>query len=167
MMDTKQPFEKVVELHGATVLRVCRAVVGPSEADDVWQETFLSALRAYTELPQDANVEAWLVTIAHRRSLDSVRAAGRRAVPVEGMPEQPSEIGNPGASAVDGVWDHVATLPAKQRQVIAYRYLADLPFGEIAAIVGGTPAAARRSAADGLKKLRTLVSAGLPEGSAS
>lgn len=164
MMDTKQPFEMLVELHGATVLRVCRAVVGPLDADDVWQETFISALRAYTELPADANVEAWLVRIAHRRSLDSVRAAGRRAVPIESVPEGASPLGNPGPPG-DGVWAHVARLPDKQRRVIAYRYLGDLPFGEIADIVGGTPAAARRSAADGLKKLRTLISEDQHEGS--
>lgn len=162
-MDTKQPFEKLVELHGATVLRVCRAVVGPAEADDVWQETFLSALRAYPELPADANHEAWLVTIAHRRSLDSVRAAGRRAMPVGQMPDGRSPLGNPDSDG-DGVWDHVARLPDKQRRVIAYRYLADLPFADIAAILGGTPAAARRSAADGLKKLRTLIAEAPPQG---
>jgi DNA-directed RNA polymerase specialized sigma24 family protein len=167
VMDTKQPFEKLVELHGASVLRVCRAVVGPLDAEDVWQETFLSALRAYTELPPDANVEAWLVTIAHRRSLDAVRAAGRRAVPVESVPEGRSPLGNP-APPDGGVWGQVARLPDKQRRVIAYRYLGDLPFGEIAAIVGGTPAAARRTAADGLRKLRALVSADmLPEGDPS
>lgn len=162
-MDTKQPFEKLVERHGATVLRVCRAVVGASDAEDVWQETFISALRAYADLAPGANVEAWLVTIAHRRSLDSVRAASRRAVPVESVPEGRSPLGNPGPPG-DGVWEHVALLPDKQRRVIAYRYLADLPFAEIAEIVGGTPAAARRSAADGLKKLRILVAADHPEG---
>jgi RNA polymerase sigma factor (sigma-70 family) len=162
-MDTKQPFEKLVELHGATVLRVCRAVVGPLDAEDVWQETFLSALRAYRDLPGDANTEAWLVTIAHRRSLDSVRARGRRAVPVGQLPEGPSPLGNPDPGN-ERIWAHVAGLPDKQRQVIAYRYLADLPFGEIAEIVGGTPAAARRAASDGLKKLRILVAAASPEG---
>ena len=65
--------------HGATVLRVCRAVVGPVDAEDAWSETFLSALRAYPDLPADANVEAWLVTIAHRRAVDVGRARSRRA----------------------------------------------------------------------------------------
>jgi len=31
---SKQPFESVIDQHGATVLRVCRAVVGPHDADD-------------------------------------------------------------------------------------------------------------------------------------
>ncbi|MGN6404141.1 RNA polymerase sigma factor [Sinomonas sp.] len=161
----KQPFEKLVLLHGATVLRVCRAVVGPAEAEDVWQETFMAALRAYPELPADANIEAWLVTIAHRKSLDTVRAVRRRAVPVSEVPERPSDHGLPEADAeVDPIWLRVARLPDKQRQVLAYRYLADLPFNDIAAIVGGSPAAARRAASDGIKSLRATASASAAEG---
>jgi DNA-directed RNA polymerase specialized sigma24 family protein len=56
---------RVVRRHGATVLRVGRALLGPAE-DDAWSETFLAAMRAHPTLPADANVEAWLVTIAHR-----------------------------------------------------------------------------------------------------
>src|SRR5215468_5312452 len=86
-MTGKQPFEAVVTEHGATVLRVCRAVLGPADADDAWSETFLSALKAYPRLPADANVEAWLVTIAHRKAIDLTRGAARRAVPVADVPE--------------------------------------------------------------------------------
>jgi DNA-directed RNA polymerase specialized sigma24 family protein len=66
---TKPPFEAVVSQHGPMVLRVCRAVLGWADADDAWSETFLAALRAYPDLPADANVEAWLVTIAHRKAV--------------------------------------------------------------------------------------------------
>src|SRR5215467_8394953 len=61
------PFEEVVTAHGPTVLRVCRAVLGSVDADDAWSETFLAALRAYPTLEPGSNVEAWLVTIAHRK----------------------------------------------------------------------------------------------------
>jgi DNA-directed RNA polymerase specialized sigma24 family protein len=44
---TKQPYDTIVSVHGPTVLRVCRAVLGPVDADDVWSETFLAALQAY------------------------------------------------------------------------------------------------------------------------
>ena len=43
------PFESVVTRHGPTVCRVCRAVVGPDEAEDAWSETFLAAMRAYPD----------------------------------------------------------------------------------------------------------------------
>src|ERR1700730_14454638 len=91
-MSSKQPFETIVEIHGRTVLRVCRAVVGAIDADDAWSETFVSAMRAYPSLPDDANVEAWLVTIAHRRAIDLGRARSRRAVPTDTVTDHADRI---------------------------------------------------------------------------
>lgn len=150
---TKQSFESVVAGHGATVLRVCLAVLGPSDADDAWSETFLAAMRAYPDLPADANVEAWLVTIAHRKAIDITRSRARRAVPVEHLPESIT----PSAAAESPDLDLVAAmalLPSKQKQVVAYHYLAGLPYREIAIILGGSTDAARRAAADGIAALR-------------
>jgi RNA polymerase sigma factor (sigma-70 family) len=152
-MDMKQPFENVVAQHGATVLRVCRVVLGLHDADDAWSETFLSAMRAYPDLPETANVKAWLVTIAHRKAIDVLRAAKRNPLPVERMPEAPTRLGIPGAEDPD-LWCAVRELPDKQRQAIAYHYVAGLPYAEIAQILGGTVDAARRAAADGIKNLR-------------
>lgn len=70
-MEGKQPFDMVVAEHGATVLRVCRAAPGPVDADDAWSETFLSAMKAYPDLPADAKVQAWLVTSPTARPLTS------------------------------------------------------------------------------------------------
>lgn len=150
-----RPFEDVVAEHGPTVLRVCRAVVGPVDAEDAWSETFLSALRAYPQLPADANVEAWLVTIAHRRALDVGRARSRRPTPTDSMPERPSPRGDP-ASRDPDLWDALARLPAKQRQAVAYHHIAGVPFAEIAGLLGNSPDAARRAAADGIKTLRKI-----------
>jgi RNA polymerase sigma factor (sigma-70 family) len=148
----KQPFEAVVAEHGATVLRVCRAVLGPADADDAWSETFLAAIKAYPGLPEDANVEAWLVTIAHRKAIDVTRAAARHAVPVADVPEGPS------GQRADGrdldLSAALAALPRKQREAVAYHYLAGLPYQAVAAVIGGTAVAARRSAADGIATLR-------------
>src|SRR5580700_1025339 len=97
-MDTKHPFEKVVADHGATVLRVCRVLLAGHDADDAWSETFLSAMRAYPDLPGSANVEAWLVTIAHRKAIDLLRARSRQPVPVAEIPEAaPAGLSVPGA----------------------------------------------------------------------
>lgn len=153
MMRGKQPFESVVAEHGATVLRVCRVVLGPHDAEDAWSETFASALRAYPELPDTANVEAWLVRIAHRKSIDVVRAARRRPVPAVEMPEPASGSAMSGAGDPE-LWRCVRALPVKQRQVVAYRYLVDLSYAEIAEIVGGSVDAARRAASDGVRSLR-------------
>lgn len=156
----KPPFETVVRDHGPTVFRVCCAVVGPHDADDAWSETFLAALKAYPDLPVDANLEAWLVTIAHHKAIDITRTRTRRPIPTDVVPEPAS----PGdvrdfddlAAAVDG-------LPPKQKHAVAYHYLAGLPYNEIAEILGGTAAAARRAASDGIATLRRTYLGGLVE----
>jgi RNA polymerase sigma factor (sigma-70 family) len=153
----RQPFERIVAAHSHTVLRVCRVVLGVDDADDAWSETFLSAMRAYPELPEDANVEAWLVTIAHRKAIDVIRAQQRRAIPVAELPERPSRVGNPEAVNHD-LWNALAALPSKQRQSVAYHHVAGLPYESIAEILGGTAEAARRAASDGIKALRAAQS---------
>jgi RNA polymerase sigma factor (sigma-70 family) len=159
----KRPFEAVVTEYGAMVLRVCRAVLGAADADDAWSETFLAALNAYPELPADANVEAWLVTIAHRKAIDVVRGAARRALPVADIPESSPA---PGADVRDlDLAAAVAGLPRRQREAVAYHYLGGLPYQEVAGVIGGTADAARRAAADGIARLRkTYAAAAAGEG---
>ena len=148
----KPPFEKVVAQHGPTVLRVARAVLGHADADDAWSDTFLAAMKAYPDLPVDANLEAWLVTIAHRKAIDLVRKANRSATPVADVPDQAKEVG--GDSGELDVAGSLAQLPDRQRYAVAYHYLAGLPYAEVAAVMGGSADAARRAAADGIAKLR-------------
>jgi RNA polymerase sigma factor (sigma-70 family) len=151
-MERKQPFDRVVGTYGATVLRICRAVLGPVDADDAWSETFLSAMKAYPGLPADANVEAWLVTIARRKAIDVTRAAARHAIPVA---EVPDTAAAPPADRRDlDLADALTELPPKQKQAVAYHYLAGLPYTDVAGIIGGSTDAARRAAADGIATLR-------------
>lgn len=150
----KRPFEPVATAHDATVLRVCRAVLGMhTDAEDAWAETFLAALEAWPRLADDANVEAWLVTIAHRKALDVIRSRQRRAVPVDELPERVSTLGVPEQKDHD-LWAALAGLPDKQRQAVAYHHLGGLPYAEVAGLLGGTTDAARRAAADGIRSLR-------------
>ncbi|WP_345044825.1 sigma-70 family RNA polymerase sigma factor [Georgenia daeguensis] len=152
-----KPFEHVVRDHGAAVLRVCRALAGPVDADDVWSETFLAALRAYPRLDDGANVEAWLVTIARRKAVDLHRARGRLAVPVADVPA--TAASGPEPEAHDDLWEAMRALTERQRAAIAFHHLAGLPYAEVAAVVGGTEPAARRAAADGIKHLRKTLEA--------
>jgi RNA polymerase sigma factor (sigma-70 family) len=162
----KRPFEKLVEQHGGTVLRVCRVILGVHDAEDAWSETFLAAMRAYPDLPDDANTEAWLVRIAQRKAIDVLRARKRQPAPVGEIPEVPTSLGVPGAEDGD-LWQAVAALPEKQRRAVAYHYVAGLAYAEIANILGGTGDAARRAAADGVKNLRKTYPGAATEGAPS
>lgn len=158
-MDRKPPFERVVAEHATTVLRVCRAVLGThADADDAWSETFLAALRAYPELPETANLQAWLVTIAHRKAIDVIRIRQRQAHTMAVLPERASELGNPGEYLE--LWEAVRSLPDKQRLCVAYHYLGGLPYGQVAELIGGSAEAARRAASDGIAALRMRFAGG-------
>ncbi len=158
MSATLPPFQRFLDAEREVVWRFLVASVGRSEADDCFQETFISALRAYPRLRADSNLRAWVLTIAHRKALDAHRGRARRALPVAepaavqeaatAMPEHDGEL-----------WDAVGELPERQRSAVTLRFMADLPHREIAAAIGCSEDAARRSLHEGLAKLRKAVTA--------
>ena len=153
---SQPPFEQVVREHGSVVLRVCQAVAGPMDAEDAWSETFLAALAAYPDLRPDSNIRGWLVTIAHHKAVDRLRSRARAPIPVDPVPEGPA----PGTEPVDpdpALWAALATLPLGQRAAVAYHYLADLPYAQVARLLGTSEAAARRRAADARASLRAAL----------
>ena len=162
---TLQPFDRVVAEHGDVVLRVCRAVVGPHDADDAWAETFISALRAYPDLRPDSDVRAWLVTIAHRKAIDVIRRTGRAALPSGDLPDVPaptSDVAENSDVAACGDSDALralAELPTKQRAAVAYHHIGGLSYADVGSLIGSTEAAARRSASDGIANLRRRLTA--------
>ncbi len=144
------PFQTLIDEHAGDVMAVLRGAVGRTDAEDCFQETFLSALRAYPKLKDGGNLRGWLITIAHRKAIDHHRARGRRPVPVAEVAEVAVTDPEPG----DGIWAAVGALPPKQRAAVTLRYASDLPHAEIAAALGCSPAAARRSLHEGIKRLR-------------
>ena len=151
-----EPFEKVVAEHGPVVLRVCRALLGPADADDAWSDTFLAALRAYPDLRLDSNVRGWLVTIAHRKALDLLRARARNPQPTDVVPERSGVDSHEGLD--DDLHHAIKGLSPKQHSAVVLHHLAGLPYAEVATLLGTSEAAARRSAADGIAKLRITYS---------
>jgi RNA polymerase sigma factor (sigma-70 family) len=144
------PFQTLIDEHAGEVMAVLRGAVGRTDADDCFQETFLAALRAYPALDDSGNLRGWLITIAHHKAIDYHRARGRQPVPVAELAEV--AVSDPEPS--DGIWTAVGALPPKQRAAVTLRYASDLPHAEIAAALGCSPEAARRSLHEGLKRLR-------------
>ena len=142
----------MVTEYGRVVLRVCRALLPVHDAEDAAADAFVAALEAYPRLRPDSDVKAWLVTIAHRKAVDILRRKARHAVPVAEVPEISG--GAEPAIADAPLWNAVRALPGKQRHAVAYRYVADLAYADVAAVMGTSEAAARRNAADGIKALR-------------
>ncbi|HET9161910.1 MAG TPA: sigma-70 family RNA polymerase sigma factor [Solirubrobacterales bacterium] len=151
-MTALPPFQVLIDDHAAEVMAVLRGAVGRADAEDCFQETFLAALRAYPTLNDSRNLRGWLLTIAHRKAIDHHRANGRRPLSVAEADELGGATAEPELDA--GIWARVGALPPKQRAAVALRYACDLPHAEIAAALGCSPEAARRSLHEGIKRLR-------------
>jgi RNA polymerase sigma factor (sigma-70 family) len=145
------PFQNFLDDHRDDVYRFLVASVGPVDADDCFQETFMAALRAYPRLRANSNLRAWVITIANRKALDALRSRKRRPTL---RAEPPERV----AAERDGfdpeLWTAVRELPAKQQTAVLHRYVNDLPYADIARVMDCSPEAARRNVHEGLKTLR-------------
>ena len=152
---TLPPFQVLLDAHAADVHRFLVASVGPHDGDDLFQDTVVSALRAYARLRNADNLRGWLFTIAHRKVIDEARRRARRAVPAGDPPEVTHRDADGLGDAA--VWDAVRHLPPKQRSAVVQRYLLDRPYAEIAVVIGSSEAAARQNVRAGLQRLRQEV----------
>jgi RNA polymerase sigma factor (sigma-70 family) len=145
------PFQRFLDEQRDVVWRFAVASVGRQDADDVFQETFLAAMKAYPRLRAGSNLQAWVLTIAHRKALDHFRARKRRPDLPGDVPEVAHHDERRGD---DALWDQVRALPAKQRTAITLRFAVDLDYAAIGTATGTSADAARKNVHEGMKKLR-------------
>ena len=142
-----------------SVMRVCRAMLGPADAEDAWSETFLAALRAYPELrsgQQRARLAGDDRPQSRRRRPAGPRAGGRSR-PIGARPEPDAPHAIDAADGHDALRAALDALAPKQRTAVVYRHLGELPYPEIARAMGTSETAARRNVSDGIAKLRTRL----------
>ena len=131
-----------------------------SDADDAVQEGWLRASAAGSD--DVANLEGWLTTIVARECLDMLRSRkSRREEPLspddaamaglEQGPEQETMLADSVGLAMLVVLD---TLPPAERVAFVLHDTFGLPFGEIAAITGRTPASARQLASRARRRIQ-------------
>jgi RNA polymerase sigma factor (sigma-70 family) len=159
------PFQSLLDEHATDVLGFLVASVGPSDAEDCFQETLIAALRSYPELRHGRNLRAWLLTIAHRKAIDHHRSRARRAVPAGGAEQldgiaRPDRRADPDAEGTSGpdrageLWSAVSGLPPKQRSAVVLRFATGMSHREIGRALDCSEEAARRNVHEGLKSLR-------------
>lgn len=150
------PFQSLLDAYRGDVYGFLVATVGPIDADDCFQETWIAALRAYPRLRRADNLRGWLLRIAHNKAIDSHRARARRPLPSDSLPET-AAAPEPAASTPDGepaLWAAVRRLPPKQRAAVFCRSVLGMPYAELAELLDSSEDAARRNVHEGLKALR-------------
>jgi RNA polymerase sigma factor (sigma-70 family) len=142
------PFERFYEAHNGEVLAFLRRRAGRERADDLFQETFLRALRAYGRLEHGEHLRAWVLTIADRTLIDAARKEKPTTeLVVEPTGEDPRPAFEELAPLTDG-------LPQKERAAVVLRYGYSLDYDEIGAALGSSEGAARQAASAGVRRLR-------------
>jgi RNA polymerase sigma-70 factor (ECF subfamily) len=158
-------FDALVTAHHAEIHRFCARITGwSSAADDLSQETFLRAYRAYAALPDTANARAWLFVIAanlcrnHFRSEKRRRLAhaGIQAIPGDSGPAEPERetLFNEGVALIEQA---VAALPTKQRLAFVLRKLHDLDYDQVAKSLDCSAESARAHVFQALRKVRQTL----------
>jgi RNA polymerase sigma factor (sigma-70 family) len=130
------------------VLAFLRRRAGRDRADDLFQETFLRALRAYGRLEHGEHLRAWVLTIAANAVIDAAR---RERPAVEKEIEHTTEDIRPPFEELAPLTDD---LPPKERAAVVLRYGYDLDYDTIGAALGSNEQAARQAASAGVRRLR-------------
>jgi RNA polymerase sigma factor (sigma-70 family) len=146
------PFQVLLDAYKDDVYRFVAGMVGATDADDCFQDTFLAALRAYPSLRNGDNLKSWLLTIAHRKAIDRARAA-RQTVPLADAPERAVQPDEPDPA----LWAQVGALPAKQRSAVVLRFVNDMAYRDIGTVLDCSEDAARRNTHEGVKRLREVI----------
>jgi RNA polymerase sigma factor (sigma-70 family) len=152
------PFQLLLERHRDSVYRFLLVAVGPDGVDDCFQETFLSALRAYPRLRDAEHLDRWILRIASRKAIDHHRSARRRPLPVPDVPDGPGDQAvSSGIDPADPLWSTVRSLPAKQRVAVVHRHVLDRSYAEIAELMDMSEDAVRANVHQGMKRLRETI----------
>ncbi|HZD86429.1 MAG TPA: sigma-70 family RNA polymerase sigma factor [Gaiellaceae bacterium] len=142
------PFETFYEAHKGEVLAFLRRRAGRDRADDLFQDTFLRALRAYERLEHGDHLRAWVLTIASNVATDGAR----RERPTAALTTEPAiEDALPSFEELAPLTDG---LPAKERAAVVLRYGYDLDYETIGDALGSNEQAARQAASAGVRRLR-------------
>jgi len=143
------PFWSLVEEHGDELLAHARKLAGEQHAEDVLQEAFLRALRAYPRLRHAQHLRAWLYRITTTTAFDLHRSRRREVVTAE-----PPDVGVEDGYDDDGFGDLIASLTEPARAALTLRFVEDLEYDAIGVALDCSPEAARQRVSTAVRTLR-------------
>ncbi len=142
-----------MEAHAREIYAYALRLTGDrDDADDIFQETFLAAFRAFARA-RDEHLRAWLYRIATNKAIDARRRASR-TVRLEDL-----ELAAPardGVAAAD-LAAAIRTLPPHERAAFVLRRVQDLAYSEVARVLDISEEAARKRVSEATKKVKEAM----------
>jgi len=164
-------FETLIECHHDEIYRYLWRLLNSAgrtdsdlEAQDLTQEVFLRAFKAFGRLRPDSNHRAWLYKIATHRAYTALKQGKRTPdfdfplddeayrIPsnMEQSPVQQVTLGE----TLETVRQAIAALPVKQRTAVVMRHVQELSYPEIAEALDCSEDSVRANVYQGLRRLR-------------
>lgn len=158
----RMAFRELFERYAPALLRMARRDLRqPEDAHDLVQQTFLQLHRARADFREGARVRPWVFTIAMNLKRQYFRTKGRRPeapLVLEGADDPKATTGDPETPLiVSSVRRAVEELPAAQREVIELHWFEDLPFAEVAEVLGASQSAVKVRAHRGYQRLKARL----------
>lgn len=164
--DVDAVFPELVLAYQDRLYSGIRTYVGPSEAEDVTQETFIRAHKALHSY-EPARIESlalsgWIWTIALNLCRNWFRTKSRRPRSIQ-LRFDRADAAAPEAEALDNAmleaWrDRLGRLPAPQRDAVVLRHVVGLSYREIAAATDRPEGTAKADVSRGIAALRQILS---------
>ena len=141
-------FRSLVERHQNLVIGTVARMVGPAEAEDIAQQVFLNVWKSAPRWRPDARFTTWLLTITKRLVFNESRRRSRaRLVPQSDEERETTDYPDGGQSPDRSLLDDelnraievaLSSLPEKERLAVVLRRYEELPYEEIAVVLGCT-----------------------------
>ncbi len=160
--ESREAFAVLVGRYQPAVSRFAgRYLRRPAEAEEIVQETFLRAWQQMARFQPGTNFLAWVLTIARFLCMARLKEAQRHPppAPLEEGREPAAEGGGAPRETLDRLREAYASLPPRQREVVALRLFDDLSYREISRMTGESEVALRSRLHDALVRLKSLCGA--------
>ena len=177
-----EAFSEIVTCYERFVYNTaCRVLTASgqsvSEADDIAQDALIKAWRSLSSFRGDCSFSTWLFRVTVNTARDAIRSSARRPVvsltrhdsedeepeiwdvPVTSGSEIPEEAAER-RETIEAVRRAVESLPDDQRQAIVLRDIHDLPYGEIAEILGVEVGTVKSRISRGRANLKKILRTG-------
>ncbi len=159
--DRDRALTLLMRSYGQSIYRYCHRMVGPGQADDVHQITFVQAYESLPRFRGDSSLRTWLYGIARHRCLDMIRKERRHGPSIEEPPDRrdPETGADQRIAARDVLQKCLHNLKPEVREAVILRYQEGYSYPEMAEMCGEEPATLQMRVARAMPSLRKCIQA--------